>query len=115
MHTQLHAIYVYAVIFQSLYHLDVASVLEMKKDSGKLGKPSYSMVCGTDDSSDCLSYMLNEYIDAYDHEVWHHGTSGDRVVLLFDVWHPDLIPQEQQALIEMFQSARDKGWLKDHQ
>ena len=52
-------------------------------------------------------------IDAYDHEVWHDGAQGERVILLFDVWHPDLVAGERQSLIDMFQSAKDKGWLKD--
>ncbi|GLD96627.1 hypothetical protein PINS_up005310 [Pythium insidiosum] len=51
--------------------------------------------------------------DAYDHEVWHRGDSGDRVLLLFDIWHPDLIQAERECIVDMFQSARDKGWLQD--
>ncbi|TMW55602.1 hypothetical protein Poli38472_010484 [Pythium oligandrum] len=53
--------------------------------------------------------------DAYDHEVWHDGASGERVLLLFDVWHPDLIREERECLVDMFDSAREKGWLKDTQ
>ncbi|ETV65995.1 hypothetical protein H257_17415 [Aphanomyces astaci] len=51
--------------------------------------------------------------DSYDHEVWHDGKNGERVVLLFDVWHPDLIVDERQALIDMFADATNKGWLTD--
>ncbi|KAI9916016.1 hypothetical protein PsorP6_007033 [Peronosclerospora sorghi] len=50
--------------------------------------------------------------DAFDHEVWHHGKEGDRVLLLFDVWHPDLIQEERDAITEMFQQAKEKGWIK---
>lgn len=53
--------------------------------------------------------------DAFDHEVWHDGASGDRVLLLFDFWHPDLEQAERQAITDMFEEARDKGWLKDYQ
>ncbi|CAM9268966.1 unnamed protein product [Chrysoparadoxa australica] len=36
--------------------------------------------------------------DAFDHEVWHNGSST-RSVLFFDVWHPDLT-KEDLAIIE---------------
>ncbi|KAG7395060.1 Aspartate beta-hydroxylase domain-containing protein 2 [Phytophthora boehmeriae] len=53
--------------------------------------------------------------DAFDHEVWHNGKKGDRVLLLFDFWHPDLIPEEREAITEMFKEAKEKGWLKDYE
>ncbi|TDH71859.1 hypothetical protein CCR75_001053 [Bremia lactucae] len=52
--------------------------------------------------------------DAYDHEVWHSGLKNDRVLLLFDIWHPDLIQEERDAITELFQEAKEKGWLHDH-
>ena len=52
-------------------------------------------------------------IDAYDHEVWHRGSDGDRVVLLFDVWHPELVQGEREAIVRMFEDAKEKGWLKE--
>mmetsp|Transcript_24443 Transcript_24443/g.78874 ORF Transcript_24443/g.78874 Transcript_24443/m.78874 type:complete len:246 (-) Transcript_24443:325-1062(-) len=39
--------------------------------------------------------------DAYEHEVWNDGEE-DRVVLLFDTWHPDLTDDEVQAIQAMF-------------
>ncbi|CAI5723058.1 unnamed protein product [Hyaloperonospora brassicae] len=51
--------------------------------------------------------------DAYDHEVWHRGSDGDRVVLLFDVWHPELVQGEREAVVRMFEDAKEKGWLKE--
>lgn len=53
--------------------------------------------------------------DSYDHEVWHDGEKGDRVLLLFDFWHPDLVPEERESITQMFQDAREKGWLQDLQ
>ncbi|KUF83226.1 Aspartyl/asparaginyl beta-hydroxylase [Phytophthora nicotianae] len=53
--------------------------------------------------------------DAFDHEVWHNGKKGDRVLLLFDVWHPDLVQGEREAITEMFKEAKEKGWLKDYE
>ncbi|XP_050314823.1 aspartyl/asparaginyl beta-hydroxylase isoform X2 [Anthonomus grandis grandis] len=35
--------------------------------------------------------------DSFEHEVWHNG-SEFRLVLIVDVWHPDLTPAEKKAL-----------------
>jgi len=35
--------------------------------------------------------------DSFEHEAWHHGEST-RIVLVFDVWHPDLTDKEVQFL-----------------
>ncbi len=48
-----------------------------------------------------------------DHEVWHTGTQ-DRVVLLFDLWHPDLVEGEKEALVDMFHTARWAACGCDH-
>lgn len=48
--------------------------------------------------------------DSYDHEVWN-DTDERRVLLLIDVWHPDVTIQERKEIINMFQAAKDKGWL----
>ena len=60
--------------------------------------------------------------DSYEHSVWNN-TGEDRVVLLFDVWssllifisqwnsfgfslrHPDLVPEEIEAIVTMLQEA----------
>jgi aspartate beta-hydroxylase len=49
--------------------------------------------------------------DAFEHEAWNR-TSGERVVLLFDVWHPDIAPDERASIVEMFAEARRQQWLK---
>lgn len=48
--------------------------------------------------------------DSYEHEVWNR-TGTERVLLLFDVWHPDLTREERTAISAMFGQAREKGWL----
>jgi aspartyl/asparaginyl beta-hydroxylase (cupin superfamily) len=48
--------------------------------------------------------------DTYEHAVWN-TTSEDRVVLLFDVWHPELGKEEREAVTNMFDEARAKGWV----
>jgi aspartate beta-hydroxylase len=49
--------------------------------------------------------------DTYDHEVWNTGASS-RIVLLFDIWHPQLAPSEQ-VLLQKFSdlSAASNGMM----
>lgn len=35
--------------------------------------------------------------DSFEHEVWHNGTSM-RLVLIVDVWHPELTEHERRSL-----------------
>lgn len=35
--------------------------------------------------------------DSFEHEVWHNGTST-RLVLIVDVWHPQLSDDEKQSM-----------------
>ena len=44
--------------------------------------------------------------DCYEHEVWNRSTGGDRTVLLFDLWHPELSRDEIAAIKEMFAYAK---------
>lgn len=36
--------------------------------------------------------------DSFEHEVWHNGTEY-RLILIIDVWHPDLTAHEKKTLI----------------
>ncbi|XP_055319573.1 aspartyl/asparaginyl beta-hydroxylase isoform X5 [Sitodiplosis mosellana] len=36
--------------------------------------------------------------DSFEHEVWHNGTTY-RLILIVDVWHPDLTAEEKQTLV----------------
>ena len=42
--------------------------------------------------------------DSFEHEVWHRGNtnSGDRVIFMFDLWHPDLTRKERATLDMLF-------------
>ena len=42
--------------------------------------------------------------DSFVHETWNR-TAADRVVLLFDVWHPGLGDDEVGAVVDMFRRA----------
>jgi len=35
--------------------------------------------------------------DSWEHEVWHEGASA-RLILIVDVWHPDLSEEEWKTL-----------------
>lgn len=50
--------------------------------------------------------------DSYEHEVWN-DTDSERVLLLVDVWHPDLKAEEKSQITGMFLHAQEQGWLKD--
>ena len=39
--------------------------------------------------------------DTIEHEAWNGG-DRDRVVLIFDVWHPDLEAEERRAISTLF-------------
>ena len=49
--------------------------------------------------------------DAYDHEVWNE-TDQTRVLLLVDIWHPDVTMVERKEIVGMFQQARGEGLWK---
>ena len=76
-------------------------------------------------------------LDAFEHEVWNipindsaescaniqesvisdkqntaSPAEGERVLLLIDIWHPELELSERAAIEQMFQHARNQGWLK---
>jgi aspartate beta-hydroxylase len=47
--------------------------------------------------------------DSFDHEVWNHSDES-RVVLLVDIWHPDITQHERSDIVQMFQHAYHQGW-----
>jgi hypothetical protein len=49
--------------------------------------------------------------DSYEHEVWN-TTSETRVLLLVDLWHPDVSMLERQEIVGMFQEAKKQGMWK---
>jgi aspartyl/asparaginyl beta-hydroxylase (cupin superfamily) len=75
-------------------------------------------VCGITVGGLTKHYKEGELIifdDSFPHETWHNGVQGsnsgsskDRVVLLFDVWHPDLTFEERAAIVEMFEIAQSQ-------
>jgi aspartyl/asparaginyl beta-hydroxylase (cupin superfamily) len=49
--------------------------------------------------------------DSYNHEVWN-DTDKSRVILLVDIWHPDIPPVEKKAIVDLFQKAQQDGLWK---
>ena len=45
--------------------------------------------------------------DAFEHEVWNEADS-DRVVLLFDLWYPELSSAEVEGIQAMFRTVEEK-------
>ena len=45
--------------------------------------------------------------DTYEHEAGNLSTKGDRVLLLIDIWHPELEKGERDAIQDMFQVVKD--------
>lgn len=70
--------------------------------------------CGIRVAGSIRSYQQDQALvldDAYDHEVWN-DTEENRVVLLVDIWHPDITRAEKEAVVEMFQAAKRDGLWK---
>jgi Aspartyl/Asparaginyl beta-hydroxylase len=49
--------------------------------------------------------------DSFQHEVWNY-TNASRVVLLVDIWHPDISMEERKAIVQLFQQAKQDGLWK---
>ncbi len=64
-------------------------------------------------AADCQWHEGEPFIfdDTYLHRVWNNG-GGERVVLLFDVWHPELYQDEIDAIKEMFADAAGKEFTE---
>jgi aspartyl/asparaginyl beta-hydroxylase (cupin superfamily) len=46
--------------------------------------------------------------DSFEHEAWNRGKS-DRIVLLFEIWRPEITPEERHALTVLFEAINDYG------
>lgn len=53
--------------------------------------------------------------DSFEHEAWNDDAAHSRIVLIVDVWHPDLSPQERKffSFVRNAQLRRDKQQSKD--
>jgi aspartyl/asparaginyl beta-hydroxylase (cupin superfamily) len=44
--------------------------------------------------------------DSINHEAWNNS-ADDRIVLIFDVWHPDLTEQERRDITSLLETVSD--------
>jgi aspartyl/asparaginyl beta-hydroxylase (cupin superfamily) len=42
--------------------------------------------------------------DTVEHEAWNEG-AGDRIILIFDVWRPEVAPEERRAITSLFEAV----------
>lgn len=55
-----------------------------------------------------MEWKENELLlfdDSFLHEAWNRGMDGDRVVLMLDLWHPELTCFEREAITFLFPSV----------
>lgn len=45
--------------------------------------------------------------DSYEHESCNLSDIHDRVLLIFDIWHPEIMPQEREAITNLFKQAKN--------
>lgn len=74
--------------------------------------------CGLRVGNETREWRLGEpliFDDSFEHEAWNRGTS-DRVILLFEIWRPEIDEQERAALVRLFEAidayqgvTRDQG------
>lgn len=48
--------------------------------------------------------------DVFEHEAWNE-TDQERVVLLVDLWHPDVTPAERKDIVQLFAHAKSQGYM----
>ena len=44
--------------------------------------------------------------DTYEHEVCNLSEEHERVVLVFDIWHPEVIESERHAILDLFKDPK---------
>jgi aspartate beta-hydroxylase len=50
--------------------------------------------------------------DSYDHEVWNRTEETRILLLVVDIWHPDISNAEKQEIVKVFQEAQQQGLWK---
>ena len=55
-----------------------------------------------------LGRELLVFDDTVEHEAWNRGTS-DRIILIFDIWRPELSETERRAVTALFEAVDSYG------
>lgn len=45
--------------------------------------------------------------DTYEHESCNLSEIHDRVIMVFDIWHPEIMAQERDAMVQLFNQAKN--------
>lgn len=64
--------------------------------------PQGCSLCVNGEEKEWKEKELLLFDDSFLHEAWHIGMDGERVVLMLDLWHPELTVVEKEALTYMF-------------
>jgi len=59
--------------------------------------PPGPLIRVTNETREWIEGKFIIFDDSFEHEVWHDGSSV-RLVLIVDIWHPDLTAHEKAAL-----------------
>ena len=71
--------------------------------------------CGIRVGADTREWRVGEltiFDDSFEHEAWNRGDS-DRVVLLFEIWRPDIAAEERAALTALLGAVEKHGIAAD--
>jgi aspartate beta-hydroxylase len=60
-------------------------------------------LCRVNDVRDWVEGKAWVFDDTIEHEAWN-STGGTRVILLFDIWRPELSGDERQLVANLFES-----------
>ena len=118
--------------FRLRIHVPI-SVPKQPLPGGTPDSDSHKPTCGIRVGNTVREWFAGKSLvldDSYEHEVWnnhqpftrpptgttisssrHGDTQNHRVVLLVDIWHPDITLDEREEICYMFQTAKDQGWL----
>lgn len=72
-----------------------------------------ALQCGMRVGHQTVAWQNNRALvfdDSYLHATWNH-TAHSRVLLLVDIWHPDVAESEKAEIVAMFHEAKEKGWM----
>lgn len=71
--------------------------------------------CGMEVGGETIRWKEGEPVffdDTFIHRVWN-DTEKERVILLADLWAPELTPDEIAAIVDMFSYASEQKWIAE--
>lgn len=62
------------------------------------------LLLGRDERRNVVRGEVWAFDDSINHEAWNNS-ADDRIVLIFDVWHPDLTEQERRDITSLLEAV----------